>query len=108
MMIDIISATESTQFFYLVAACADGTVKYLYQGFQKTKDPHPKMLDIATLHNRPEIAEYCIGTGARVAFRNPYNLNKSIVVGHSYEICKVLIEHGLNFNAHTDFYGDIL
>ena len=86
-MIDITTATESTDFYYLVAACAYSTLKYvksLHQAFQKTKDPLPKMLDIATLYNRPEIAEYCIDAGARVAFRNPYDLNRTIVTGHSY------------------------
>lgn len=48
-------------------------VKSLPPAFQKTKDPLPKMLDTPTLHNRPEITEYCIGTGARVVFRHLYN-----------------------------------
>ena len=94
-----------------MAACAYGTLEYvrsLHQAFQIPKDPLPKMLNIATLHNRPEIAEYCISAGARVVYRNPYNLNKSIVIGHSYETFKVLIEHGLDINVHIEFYGDIL
>ena len=66
------------------------------------------MLEIATLYNRPEIAEYCIGAGARVAFRNPYDLNRTIVTGHSYETFKVLLEHGLDINFPIDYYGDIL
>lgn len=110
-MIDITTATESTEFYYLVAACAYGTLKYvksLHQAFQKRKDPLPKMLDIATFYNRPEIAEYCIDAGGRVAFRNPYDLNRTIVTGHSYETFKVLLEHGLDINSHIENYGDIL
>lgn len=75
-------------FYYLVAACAYGTLEYvksLHQAFQNAKDPLPKMLDIATLHNRPEIAKYCIVAGARVAFQNPYDLHFRIITGHSYE-----------------------
>lgn len=66
-MIDSVSAAESTEFYYLVAACAYGTlgyVKSLHQAFQNTKDPLTKMLYIATFRNRPEIVEYCIGAGA--------------------------------------------
>ena len=110
-MIDIHSAAESTQFYYLVAACAYGTLEYvksLHQAFQKTKDPLSKMLDMATFYNRPEIVEYCIGAGAQVVFRNPYDLNDTIVTGHSDETLKVLCERVLNINAPIDFYGDIL
>lgn len=87
IMIDIHSAAESTRFYFIVPACAYGTLEYvksLHQAFQKTKDPLPKMLDMATLHNRPEIAEYCIGAAARVVIRNPCDLNKTIVAGYSY------------------------
>lgn len=28
-------------------------------------------------------------------------------MGHSYETCMVLIEHGFNLNAPIDFYGGI-
>lgn len=66
------------------------------------------MLDTATLYNQPEIAEYCIGAGAQVAFQNPYDLHKAIVTGNSYETCKVLVEHGLDLNINIDYYGDIL
>lgn len=40
-------------------------------------------------------------------FRDPYDLNKRIVMSHSYETCKVLIEYGLDLNATVDHYGDI-
>lgn len=62
------------------------------------------MLKTATLFNRPEIAEYCISAGARVVYRNPYDLNKTIVTGHSCETFKVLIEHGLDINHPIYFY----
>ena len=105
------AAAESTSFYYLVAACAYGTLEYvksLHQAFHNAKDPLPKMLDIATLHDRPEIAEYCIVAGARVTFQNPYNLHRSIVTGNSYETCKVLVEHGLDINKPIEHFGDIL
>lgn len=92
----------------LVVACAYGTLEYvksLHQAFQNTKDPIPKMLNIATFHNRPEIVEYCIGAGARL--RSPYDLHGSNVMGSSYETCKVLVEHGLNINAAIECFGDI-
>lgn len=60
-----------SQFYYLVAACAYGTledVKSLQQAFQKTKDPLPKMSDTATPFNRPDIAEYRISAGSRVIY----------------------------------------
>lgn len=66
------------------------------------------MLKTATLFNRPEIAEYCISARARVVYRNPYDLNKTIVTGHSYETFKVLIEHGLDINHPIYFYENIL
>ena len=106
------AAAESTSFFDLVAACAYGTLEYvksLHQAFHNAKDPLPKMLNIAILHNRPEIAEYCIVAGARVTFaENPYNLHRRIVTGRSYETCKVLVEHGLNINDPIEYFGDIL
>lgn len=66
------------------------------------------MLETATLYNQPEIAEYCIGAGAQVAFQDHYDLNKAIVTGDSYETCKVLVEHGLDLNDNIEYYGDIL
>lgn len=107
-MIDMHSAAESTQFYYLVAACAYGTLDYvksLHRAFQKTKDPLPKMLDMATFYNRPEIVEYCIRVGAQSFFRNPHDTN---VTGHSDETFKVLCARVLDTNAPIDFYGDIL
>ena len=106
------TAAESTSFYYLVAACAYGTLEYvksLQHQFHNTKDPLPKMLEIATLHDRPEIAEYCIAAGARVTFdENPYDLHRRIITGHSYETCKVLVAHGLDINEPSECFGDIL
>lgn len=70
-MIDIHSAAESARFYYLMAARTYGTLEYvksLHQAFQKTKDPPPKMLDMATFYNRPEIVEYFIGCGSPSGF----------------------------------------
>lgn len=66
------------------------------------------MLEIATLYNQPELAEYCIRAGAQVAFQNPYDLHQAIVTGESFETCKVLVEHGLDLNDDIEYYGDIL
>ena len=30
------------------------------------------------------------------------------MMGHSYETCKVLVEHGLDINAAIEHFGDIL
>lgn len=108
-MIDITTATEFTEFYYLVAACAYGILKYvksLHQAFQKIKDPLPKMLDIATFYNRSEIAEYYIDARARVAFRNPYDLNRTIVAGHSLKplrcsLSMVLISTSISSTTET-------
>ena len=43
-----------------------------------------------------------------MAFQNPYDLNRTIVTGHSYETFKVLLEHGLDISFSIDYYGDIL
>lgn len=43
-----------------------------------------------------------------MVYQNPYNLNKTIVTGRSYETYKVLIEHGLDINYPIYFYGNIL
>lgn len=130
-MIDSYSAAESTRFFYLVAACAYGTVGYvkaLHQAFKKTKDPLPKMLDMATFYNRPEIVKFCIrdkmgerkkenrkerkkrkkGNRGQGVLRTPYDLNDIMKTAHSDETFKVLCERVLDSNAPTDFHGDIL
>ena len=109
--IDILSAAESTTFYYLVAACVYGTLEYvksLHQAFKNTEDPLPKMLAFATRHNRPEIAKYCIDAGAGVSNYGPYDLHKRIVTGNSYETFKVLYHHGLDINNPIDHYGNIL
>ena len=82
-------------------------VKSLHHPYQKTKDPLPEILDMATLHNRSETAEYCNGAGARVVFRNPDDLNKTIMTGYSYDAFMVLIEHSIDINTPIDFYGVI-
>lgn len=66
------------------------------------------MLDITTLHNRPEIAKHCIVAGAPVTLENPYDLHFRIIRGHSFEICKVLAEHGLDINRAIEHFRDIL
>lgn len=66
------------------------------------------MLHTASLYNQPEIAEYCIGAGAQVAFQNPYDLNQAINTGNSYETCKVLVEHGLDLKDVIEYYEDML
>lgn len=66
------------------------------------------MLVCATLHNRPEIAKYCIGAGARVRNYGPYDLQKCVVTGNSYETFKVLHHHRLDINKPIDYYGNIL
>ena len=94
-----------------MAACAYGTlecVKSLHRAFQNTKDPVLKMLNIATLCNCPEIAEYCIGLGARVDTRGLYNLHHQIMLGNSYETCKVLVDKDLDINYPIEYFGDIL
>lgn len=94
-----------------MAACAYGTLEYvksLHQAFENTKDPLPKMLAFATHYNRPEIAKYCIGLGARVDSQSSYDLHRRIIAGNSYETCKVLVEHGLDINKPIEWYGDIL
>lgn len=65
------------------------------------------MLAFATCHNRPEIAKYCIGAGAGVGNYGPYDLQKCIVTGNSYETFKVLDHHGLDINKPIDHYGNI-
>ena len=109
--INKLSGAEASRFYYLVAACAYGKLEYvesLHIAFQSSKDPLSKMLHIATLYNRPEIAKYCIGAGAQVAFQNPYDLHQTVVTGNSYETCKVLVENGHDLNDDIDYYGDIL
>lgn len=84
------------------------SVKSLYQAFKNIEDPLPKMLVFATLHNRPKIAKYCIGTGAKVSNYGPYNLQKCVVTGNSYEIFKLFYHHGLDINKLIDCYRNIL
>lgn len=94
-----------------MAACAYGTLEYvksLYQAFQNAKDPLPKLLDITTLHNRPEIAKYCIVAGAPVTLENPYDLHFRIIRGHSFETCKLLVELGLDINRAIEHFREIL
>ena len=43
-----------------------------------------------------------------MVYRNPYDLNKTIMTGNSYETFKVLIEHGLDINRPIEYYGNIL
>ncbi len=110
-VIDVLSAAEDTTFYYLVAACVYGTLEYLkslHQAFKNTEDPLPKMLFFATRHNRPEIAKYCIGAGARVSNYGPYDLQQCVVTGSSFETFKVLHHHGLDINKPIDHYGNIL
>ena len=106
----ILSAAESTAFYYLVAACAYRTLEYvksLPNAFQNTKDPLPKMLVIATLRNRPEIAEHCIWPGSPSRFSRPISSIPSHPVGSFlWNLQGGSLTMVSDINYGTEYFGD--
>lgn len=43
-----------------------------------------------------------------MVFQNPHELQHAIVMGHSYETLKVLIQHGLDINSPVEYLENIL